>query len=158
MLTFRVAEGVFNYRAAGVLLRNGCVLIQRAPDDDFWALPGGRVEFGETSLEALCREFTEEIGVRVEAERLLWLVENFFGLDEPYHEISLYYSIRPLDSLPAGPEFLGRKEDRDPQLVFRWLPLEDLGQVRLYPTFLSSGLRDLPAQIVHVVQRDRALS
>ena len=37
----------FNYRVAGLAVRDGNALIGRAPPDGFWALPGGRVDAGE---------------------------------------------------------------------------------------------------------------
>lgn len=37
----------------------------------YWCFPGGHVERGETSRRAVQREFREELGVAVEAERRL---------------------------------------------------------------------------------------
>lgn len=44
------------------------VLVKRKNDPykDFWALPGGFVEYGETVDDAACREALEETGLEVE--------------------------------------------------------------------------------------------
>ncbi len=49
------------------------------PGDDYWAMPGGRAEIGETSARTIVREMQEELGCEVEVERLLWTVENFYA-------------------------------------------------------------------------------
>ncbi len=82
MISF-IVDGVrFNFRAAAVIVDDGYVLLHRAAHEDFWSLPGGRVEAGEASAATVARELTEELGPAVDARvgRLLWVVENFFEL------------------------------------------------------------------------------
>ena len=58
---------------AGVIQRNGCLLIcQRKRDDPHglkWEFPGGKVEPGETIAAALARELREELGIEGEVGR-----------------------------------------------------------------------------------------
>lgn len=61
-----------------MIIHDDHVLIHRSEKDDFWALPGGRVEFFETSEDTIPREIQEELGLDSSAVRLLWHVENFF--------------------------------------------------------------------------------
>jgi 8-oxo-dGTP diphosphatase len=56
------------YVAAALILRNGEILIcQRRPDQPMahkWEFPGGKIEPGETSEQALERELHEELSIR----------------------------------------------------------------------------------------------
>jgi len=45
MICFDTDNGRFNFRSVAVVIQNEHVLIHRAVEYDFWALPGGRVEF-----------------------------------------------------------------------------------------------------------------
>lgn len=49
----------------------GHVLLTQRRDLPFWCLPGGRVDPGETPMEAVVREVAEETGLFVEMERLI---------------------------------------------------------------------------------------
>lgn len=56
--------------AVGILLRpDGRILLGQRPDDKpwpgWWELPGGKIEAGESVLQALARELDEELGIRV---------------------------------------------------------------------------------------------
>jgi 8-oxo-dGTP diphosphatase len=59
--------------AAGRLL-----LIQRGHDPEAgrWSLPGGRIEAGESDVQALVRELAEETGLTVEPGPLVGAVER----------------------------------------------------------------------------------
>lgn len=54
---------------AVVIKGNKVLLVQRgkAPSDGLWAIPGGRIEIGESLQEAAEREILEETGVIIQA-------------------------------------------------------------------------------------------
>lgn len=162
MITFERDGARFNYRTVGVCVEDGWVLLHRAERDEFWSLPGGRVELGEDSAAALGRELHEELGEDSAAEVgwLLWVVENFFTLDGvPYHELGLYYAVTlPPESAwhDKSREHAGIEEDLGGplRLVFRWFPLAALADLPLYPVFLRTALQRLPAHTERIVNRD----
>ena len=63
----RPAGPALRFVAAGLLVRNGEVLIcQRRPDQPMalqWEFPGGKIESGESPEQALGRELHEELGI-----------------------------------------------------------------------------------------------
>ena len=85
---------VFSYRVAGILIRNGKVLLQKPIDDVGYAFPGGHVEFGETNEQTLVREFKEEMSADIKVNGLRWVAEMFFQWSgKDFHQICLYYDV-----------------------------------------------------------------
>ncbi|MFS0636965.1 NUDIX domain-containing protein [Mesobacillus foraminis] len=114
---------------------------------------GGEFETAEEAKESIKREFLEELNVAIAVNRLVWIAENFFeynGMD--IHELGLYFSVSSnhdpyaINSTP----FYGMEGER---LMYKWTPIEEIGNVELYPEFLRGEMSLLPNDPQHVVQR-----
>jgi 8-oxo-dGTP pyrophosphatase MutT (NUDIX family) len=57
-------------KAAGIIIRDGKLLVTRTRGKDFFVAPGGKIETEETPEQALCRELHEELGVVVREDNL----------------------------------------------------------------------------------------
>lgn len=58
---------------------------------DFWAPPGGGIEFGQSIEETLRREFLEETGFNITPGKFLFGCEF---LRQPIHAIELFYVVK----------------------------------------------------------------
>ena len=74
-----------------LLIRRG-----RPPFEGTWALPGGFVEYGETTEEACVRETREETGLAVEIEGLAGVYSRP-DRDPRGHTVSVVYRCRAVD-------------------------------------------------------------
>jgi 8-oxo-dGTP diphosphatase len=80
--------------AVGILMKpNGDVLLGSRPEGKpyagYWEFPGGKVEAGEAVLDALKREFAEEIGVRIISAEPWCGVEHVY----PHAHVRLHFFI-----------------------------------------------------------------
>lgn len=147
-ISFPLGNGLFNFRVVGVAVCQDKLLVHKTSSDQFWSLPGGRVDFFEATRETLLREMMEETGLEAEVQELMWVSENFFRYnDQDYHEIGFYYKMRVL---PANfHDFVSLEEDVD--LHFHWHPLNELAALSIYPEFITEELIRNTSSVQHIV-------
>jgi ADP-ribose pyrophosphatase YjhB (NUDIX family) len=138
-----------------VIIAGGSVLLVRNTDDrgDWYLLPGGGQDHGETLEDALRRECREEIGAGVVMGRLLFIRDyiaarhEFAEEDGDAHQLELMFRCR---LSPGEKPQLGNTPDPYQRGV-EWLPLKSLGDYRLYPSPLRVLLaKPLPRQTVYL--------
>lgn len=153
-ITFRQNEGTFNYRVGAVLMNEDKILV--AFNSGGWHyLPGGRVRLMEGSVDALAREFREELYVDIHINRMLWVHENFFELGNAktkFHEIGLYFLVETneIDDIPKESEFEIRDIDGNLNKYF-WVQISELSNINLQPEFLQMSLTKLPDKTIHIL-------
>ena len=136
----------FSYRIAGLAIKDGRLLVQRADGDDGLALPGGHVAFGETSAETLSQEFREELGLEITIGELAAVGEVFWDWNGPCQQIGLYYWV----GLKAGPWEGARPSAEKSEIEFLWVPVTDAasGRIKVYPEELMERL-PAPGRVLH---------
>jgi ADP-ribose pyrophosphatase YjhB (NUDIX family) len=110
------------------------LLVQRRndPGKGLWAVPGGKVDFGETLRAAAAREVFEETGLIVDVGQVIWAGEH----------ISSHGHIVLIDFL--GSVTGGDLEAADDADRAEWVPLSDMADYPLTATMyqLVDLLRD----------------
>lgn len=160
---FTQEEFWFRYRAAAIIIEEGCVLMAYNDVDDYYYSIGGGVHLGETSEEAVIREVQEETGITYEVERLAFVNESLFHGDGSFsdkqcHVIEFYYLMKPkgrqlmkngdsngtvLDEAGGWPEYL------------QWIPLEEFADHKAFPEFFRDKLGKMPEAVEHFISDER---
>ncbi len=102
----------------------GRILLTRRPPDahlgDWWEFPGGKVEPGESPVEALVRELREELGVDVAVGDIYAVGHHVY---ESRDVVLLIYECEIVEGEPACIEVA----------ELRWLTVRELLEVPLPP-------------------------
>lgn len=122
----KIYQNRMRMRACGVCWRGGKLLMvnhRGLTAGNFWAPPGGGIEFGEPVNATLVREFWEETHLRIAVKDLLFVCEF---IQPPLHAIELFFSVDD----PGGEPLLGRDPESDghDQLIteVRFMTLDEI--------------------------------
>jgi len=124
--------------AKALIIRDGKMAAVKLEDSDgiWYIMPGGGQETEELLPETVSREAAEELGLRVRAKELVFVVEGRHG--ESFHRVDLVFLC----------EYLGEIENAvlhgdTNQTGVEWLDLATLNTAPLYPSKLRRQIMNL---------------
>lgn len=110
------------YSAVKAIVQNDnrfLVVKQKTTSGEYWDLPGGRIEYGESPNQALKREVLEETSLNIEIERIAGI---FYFFREDKHQVicSTFFCKNISTSID-----LGNNPAEEVILEFKWLTKDD---------------------------------
>jgi 8-oxo-dGTP diphosphatase len=119
---------------SAAIFRDGRVLVvcrAQAPSAGSWTLPGGRVELGETLVEAVTREISEETALTIRVKGLTGYREVI--LDQAVEVRGRHFVI-----LPFAAEWVSGEVQLNEELGdFRWCNLADIKNLPTTPGLME---------------------
>lgn len=123
------------YRSRAIVVKNQHIaLIKRLRDGrEYYVIPGGGMEPGETPEQTAIRESREELGVAIAIERLLAKV-TFRGRDQ-------YFFLARVTGghfgTGTGPEMTGKYPPERGTYTPVWMPLKEIARIPLFPPSIA---------------------
>ena len=131
----------FKLRVSGIFIRDGKVLVQKCKKIDGYCFPGGHVELGEITKEAVLREIKEEIGIEVKIIDLFCVHENIYKTidNNIAQEINYYYLLDSKEIIPFD-EFETTENDKGTLKVhnYEWLKINELIDKKVNPLSIAN--------------------
>lgn len=103
------------------------LLVQKrhGPFAGLWGVPGGKIEYGETRVEAARREVFEETGLEIQLGSPIWIGEAIApGTDPQWH-----FTLVDFVARPTGGELRAGDDAADA----RWFTLDEMRELPLIP-------------------------
>ena len=122
-----------------VVSRDNKILLvkHRKGNRQYWVLPGGRLEYGETFQECAVREIKEETGLEVVVDDFVFLSEAI-APDRSRHIVNIYLTAHVVGGvLQVGDEPVLAGVD--------YVPLDDLNRLTLFPPVGKTVIESLPS-------------
>ncbi len=127
-----VADKIFNVRVYGLLLtiqKEILIAEEKRYDTFIRKFPGGGLQFGEGTTDAVKREFKEELNIEIEIVRHFYTTDFFVpsAFNNQQQVISIFYLVKSLDTISENyfkRESISELNNGDEQ--FYWIKINDL--------------------------------
>ena len=147
-LTVPIGDHSLVIRVGSVVVRGTRTLLCRGDGDEFWYLPGGRVQAGETLVDAVQRELREELTCKFEIVRAIAFAENFFVMNGVrYQELGTYFVSTLLGDESEVPSREGKE-------IRRWFDIDTARGMGIKPDFAVELLQDINQPFRMISNRD----
>lgn len=148
----------FHGRTCGIIKQDDYFLIMRVNRTPYYHIPGGHIEIGEDSNQAVIREIKEEIGCNVNKTNLFAIQENFWQRNKKQcHGIEFYYIVEPKSRLQINDyERIENDKGEEKLLEFKWVTIEELINIDLRPNSIKKLLitGKYNNNLIHLIERD----
>ncbi|MGH1283947.1 NUDIX domain-containing protein [Bacillus toyonensis] len=127
------------------------VLVQCDENESFYRFPGGSIEFGETSKDAIIRELIEEYDLKVDVHELAIVNEHIFEWNnEKGHHCTLLIHWGTAQEVVTNE--IRHKEHED--IILIWKRIEELKEKPTYPEGIISYLEEDNRNIVQFISNN----
>jgi 8-oxo-dGTP diphosphatase len=116
-------------RACGICLQADEILLvnhQGVVPGNFWAPPGGGIQFNETAQQCIMREFEEETGLQVTVKGFLFSCEL---IRNPLHAIELFFQVE----IAGGSLKIGRDPEMGNHQIISGLNYFSQAEIKAMP-------------------------
>jgi len=127
-------SGKLRIRVCGLLVEANSILLTQIHSPItgalIWIPPGGGLEYGETMVACLKREFMEETDLQIEVGNLLHINEL---IDLPFHALEYYFEVKRISGKPILGEDPELQDNQQLLQDLRWINLEKLSEIQFVP-------------------------
>ena len=135
----------FKYRVSAIVINDNKLLIDKYTDDSY-CLPGGYVEIGETSNEAVIRELKEETGLDFDVVRFAGVIENFFTnkRNQKTHGIDFYLYAETKDKSYDKLDMNYKESEDTGGFIhdYKWITLDNINDYNILPNIIRDDIKN----------------
>lgn len=153
--TVYIDDGAINVRVGAIIKKDNKLLLAGNDYDDYLYSIGGRIQFGESSEEAIVREVFEETGCLMEIDHLGFVHENFYyaeleGKKRMVYEICYYFYMKIPEVFEPVCNSVTHRNDKE---YLKWVSV-DIDE-KIFPDFFRTDIDETCKEVKYRFSDDR---